>query len=127
MADLLARLGVALLTVLGWIVVVIVVATLPVTSGTQAVFYTAGFVALAGSAALILELYYARVGRRDPRPSAVSLLGRGMRFAFTFEFGLWLQSLRMLTAAYAVLLIAGFLCLEILFQYASQRGDRPRA
>jgi hypothetical protein len=126
MADRMARLGVALLTAAGWVVVAFVVLTLPVTTGAQAVLYAAGFVAVAGSVALILDSYYARGARRVSRPGTIGNLGVGMRFAFTFEFGLWLQSLRMLTAAYAVLLIAGFLALEILFQYAAQRQDRPR-
>lgn len=125
MADRLARTGVALLTVLGWLVVALVVTTLPVSSATQAVFYFAGFVALAGSVALLLELYDTRLGRRRARLSAVNHLGSGMRFAFTFEFALWLQSLRMLTVVYAVLLLVGFLGLEILFQLTSQRQDRP--
>ena len=127
MAERLARTGVALLTLLAWFVVALVVLTLPVSSGTQAVFYSAGFVALAGSVALIFELYDSRLGRRTARLGAVSHLGVGVRFAFTFEFALWLQSLRMLSAVYTVLLIAGYIGLEILFQYAAQRQDRPRA
>ena len=70
-------------------------------------------------------MYDTRLGRRSSRLSAVSHLGAGMRFAFTFEFALWLQSLRMLTAVYLVLLIAGFVGLEMLFQYAAaQRAER---
>src|SRR5437763_824586 len=102
----------------GWAVVGYVVTELPVDPGAQAVLYTAGFVALAGTAALLLEGYYARVGRRDPRPLAVNLLGQGSRFAFMVEFALWLQSLRMLTAAYLVFLIAGYLFIELLFHRA---------
>jgi hypothetical protein len=126
MAENLAKLVIAALTVASWLTVAIVVISLPVTPSSQAVFYSAGFVALTGSAALALSLYYARLGRRDAPVGIVGRLGTGMRFAFACEFALWLQSLRMLTAAYAVLLIAGFLCLEALVRHGSPRGDRPR-
>jgi hypothetical protein len=125
MSDRVSELGVIALTALGWAVVGYVVLLLPVDTVTQAVFYTAGFVAMTGVCALLLELYHARSGGRRPRPIAVHLLGTGMRFAFLVEFGLWLQSLRMLTAAYAVLLFAGFLFIEYLFQKTSSaRGGR---
>ena len=126
MADRFARPAIALLAGVGWLVVALVVIVLPVTPGSQGVFYIAGIAALAASTALVLDLYYARLGRRDARVGILGQLGTGMRFAFTCEFALWLQSLRMLTAAYVVLLIAGFLCLEALVRYASQRPDRPR-
>jgi len=125
MTDRLSEFGVLALTATGWGVVIYVVTGLPVDPGTQAVFYTSGFVALAGSVALLLEMYYARVGHRDPRPLAVNLLGQGSRFAFMVEFALWLQSLRMLTAAYLVFLIAGYLFVELLFHRAAEdRGSR---
>jgi hypothetical protein len=125
MTDRVSEFGVLVLTAFAWAVVGYVVLVLPVDAVTQAVFYTAGFVALTGASALLLELYHARSGGRRPRPLAVQLLGTGMRFAFLVEFGLWLQSLRMLTAAYAVLLFAGFLFVEYLFQKTgSVRGGR---
>jgi hypothetical protein len=60
------------------------------------------------------------------RHRAVGSLGAGMRFAFAVEFALWLQSLRVLTAAYLIFIAAGFLLIEILFRYASteRRGYR---
>ena len=124
MTDHVSEIGVLALTLLGWAVVAYVVLVLPVDAVTQAVFYTAGFVALTGACALLLELYHARSRGRRPRPLAVQLLGTGMRFAFLVEFGLWLQSLRMLTAAYVVLLFAGFLFIEYLFQKPNaSRGE----
>lgn len=125
MTDHFSEIGVLALTAMGWAIVLYVVVLLPVDAVTQAVVYTAGFVALTGASALLIELYHARSGGRRPRPLAVQLLGTGMRFAFVVEFGFWLQSLRMLTAAYAVLLFAGFLFIEHLFQKtASVRGGR---
>lgn len=104
-------------------IVAFVVGTLPVTPVTQAVFYAAGFAGLSGIWALLREFYY---GRRPPPgvsrgPSAISLLGSGMRFAFTVEFALWLQSLRMLTPAYVGVLLVSYLLLEYLFRAADRR------
>ncbi|MBI4213194.1 MAG: hypothetical protein HY534_02705 [Chloroflexi bacterium] len=45
-----------------------------------------------------------------------------MRFAFAVEFGLWLQSLRMLTPVYVALLMVTYLFLEYLFRAAEDRA-----
>ena len=126
MTDRLTELGLLFLTLGGWLLVLYVVFALPVSSGTQSVFYGAGFVALAGTVAVVCELYQSRRTREDGRPHAVSLLGAGMRFAFAVEFALWLQSLRVLTAAYLVFILAGYLLLEIVFRFANgeRRGSR---
>lgn len=102
----------------GWGIAAFVVMTLPVTPIAQAVFYAAGFAALAGTWALLREFYYVRrFTPGGPRPpSAIGLLGSGMRFAFVLEFALWLQSLRMLTPAYIALLLVSYLLLEYLFR-----------
>jgi hypothetical protein len=109
-----------------------VVITLPVTPASQAVFYTAGFVAIAGTTALLYELYESRRRSSRPRRRAVSLLGTGMRLALAVEFALWLQSLRVLTAWYLVLVVGAFLFLEFLARQAGDgllgapsRGSRP--
>lgn len=115
MTERFAEVGLAALTAAGWIVVAYVVLVLPVSPVTEVVFYTAGFVALAGLAAFAWGLYQARVVRRSSPPPALALLGTGMRFAFVVEFALWLQSLRVLTVWHLVLLVAGFLFIEFLF------------
>jgi hypothetical protein len=102
------------------VVLAYVVIVLPVSPATQAVFYTAGFVGIAGSTALLYELYQSRTRPAGPRRHAVSLLGTGMRFALVVEFALWLQSLRVLTAGYLVLLVGAFLFLEFLARQAGE-------
>ena len=125
LADRVTEAAVLALTALGWAVLAYVVAVLPVSPSTQAVFYTAGFVALAGSAALTYELYLWRTTRH--RRPAISLLGTGMRFALAVEFALWLQSIRALTAWYLVLLVGAFLFLEFLSrQVAADDRERRR-
>lgn len=114
------------LTALGWAVLAYVVFALPVSPGAQTVFYTAGFVALAGSVALIYELYRSRTQPEAPHRNAVSLLGTGMRFALVVEFAFWLQSLRALTAGYVVLLVGAFLFLEFLARQVADDRDRGR-
>ena len=110
----------------GWLLTLFVVIILPVTPTAQAVLYAAAFAALSGSWALIRELYAARrlpptamPGSHSP---AISFLGSGMRFAATVEFGMWLQTLRMLTPVYMVLLLITYLFLEYLFRAAENRA-----
>jgi hypothetical protein len=122
MSDWLADFAVAIFTAVGWLVVAYVVLVMPVSTGAQAVFYTAGFVALAGTAALLITAYEARSRRAAPRSRAIDQLGTGMRFAVAMEFALWLQSLRMLTPIYVILILVGFGFLETLFRRA--RGYR---
>ncbi len=122
MSGWLADLAVALFTAIGWSVVAYAVLALPVSAGAQAVFYTAGFVALAGTVALLMALYEARAGRAPVRTRAIDQLGTGMRCAVAIEFALWLQSLRMLTPVYLLLILVGFGFLEMLFRRA--RGYR---
>ncbi|MPZ15762.1 MAG: hypothetical protein GEU73_15295 [Chloroflexi bacterium] len=124
LADRIPEAGVVALSAVAWTAVAYVVLALTVSPAAQAVFYAAGFVALTGTAAILLELYHARAATSVPRPRAASLLGTGMRFAVTVEFALWLQSLRILTAAYLVLLIAGFLALEYVIQQVRDQGNR---
>lgn len=126
MTERFAEYGLAALTLAGWVVVGYVVLALPVSRATEAVFYTAGFVALAGLAALALAFYQARVARRTPPPPAMALLGTGMRFAFVTEFALWLQSLRVLTVWHLILLVAGFLFIEFLFGANADDRDARR-
>ncbi len=118
MSGWLADLAVAMFTAIGWAVVAYVVMALPASAGAQAVFYTAGFVALAGTVALIVASYQARVGPGATRTRAIDQLGTGMRFAVAIEFGLWLQSLRMLTPIYVLAILVGFGLLEMLFRRA---------
>lgn len=126
MVDRIANAGLLALTLCGWAVVIYVIMVLPVSSGAQAVLYTAGLVALAGSAALALDLYSARAGAPVQRFGAMGYLGTGMRFALAMEFALWLQSLRMLTPAYLVFIIVGFLLIELLFRRAADGGVGQR-
>ncbi|HZT08223.1 MAG TPA: hypothetical protein VFC51_14445 [Chloroflexota bacterium] len=123
MADRFAETGLFLFTAAGWGLLLYVIFFLPVSSTTQAIFYASGFVALAGSVAFVGAQYQSRARHAgEGRPRAVAQLGWGMRLAFVIEFALWLQSLRVLTAAYFIFIVAGFLFLEILFRYAT--GDR---
>ncbi|MEA2638909.1 MAG: hypothetical protein QOF51_303 [Chloroflexota bacterium] len=122
MTERFGELGVLALAAVGWIVVAIVLLIVPVSPGAQAVFYTAGFVAIASTAALVLELFQVRTGL-PTRPRAISLIGTGMRLAFAVEFGLWLQSLRVLSAGYLVLLVVGFVVLEFLFHQLAVGRD----
>ena len=110
----------------GWAVVAFVVVVLPVSPSTQSVFYAAGFAALAGTWALLRDLYHARRGAPDRtllEGGAIHFLGSGMRFALAVEFGLWLQSLRMLTPVYIALLAISYLLLEYLFRAAETRTN----
>jgi hypothetical protein len=116
MSGWLADFAVAMFTAVGWAVVAYVVLVLPVSAGAQGVFYTAGFVALAGTVALVVTGYEARAGRTATRKRAVDQLGTGMRFAVAIEFALWLQSLRMLTPIYVLVILSGFGFLEMLFR-----------
>ncbi len=122
MSGWLADLAVVIFTAIGWSVVAYAVLALPVSPGAQAVFYTAGFVALAGSVALLVAAYEARAGRGASRAHAIDQLGTGMRCAVAIEFALWLQSLRMLTPVYVLVILVGFGFLEMLFRRA--RGYR---
>ena len=126
LADRVTEAAVIALTVLGWAVLAYVVLALPVTPGAQAVFYTSGFVALAGSTALVYELYQSRTRGGRSHRRAVLLLGTGMRLALAVDFALWLQSLRALTAGYLVLLVGAFLFLEFLARQATEDRDRGR-
>jgi hypothetical protein len=123
-SDWLADLAVAIFTAVGWLGVAYIVLALPVSAGAQAAFYTAGFVALAGTAALVIAGYGARVSRTPARGRAIDHLGTGMRFAVAMEFALWLQSLRMLTPIYVLFILVGFSFLEMVFRRArSYRGE----
>jgi len=126
LADRVTEAALVALTFLGWVVLTYVVFALPVSPGAQAVLYTAGFVAIAGSTALVCELYQSRTRRHGAPRRAVLLLGTGMRFALAVEFALWLQSLRVLTAGYVVLLVGAFLFLEFLAKQAADDRDRAR-
>lgn len=106
----------------GWAVALIVVFAWPVSPTTQAVLYAAGFAGLSGTWALLRESYYLRRSAEGVNPpTAIGLLGSGMRFATAVEFGLWLQSLRMLTTVYVILLVVSYLFLEYLFRSAETR------
>ena len=124
MGERFVEVTVLAITLAAWVLVGYLVAFLPVTADTQAAFYACGFVALAGTYAMMLELYYARAEGVELRPRALAMLGGGMRFAIAAEFALWLQSLRMLTAAYLVFIVAAFFFVELLFHKAlgAQRG-----
>lgn len=116
MSDWLADVAVIAFTAGGWGVVAYVILTLPVSPGSQAVLYTAGFVALAGTIALLTAGFSGRMGRASGRARAIDNLGTGMRFAVAIEFALWLQSLRMLTPFYVLAILAGAGFLEMLFR-----------
>ena len=112
------------LTFSGWAVLAYVILALPVTPTAQAVFYAAGFVALAGTGALVFDLYrLRRGGDTDRKMGPVLLLGNGMRLALAVEFSMWLQSLRMLSFAHLALVAGAYLLLEYLFRSAD-RGAR---
>jgi hypothetical protein len=126
MADRFAELGLFLFTLIGWALLLYVIVAVPVSSGAQIILYGAGFVAIAGSVALVAALYQARSRDGEGRPRAVSMLGVGLRIAFAVEFALWLQSLRLLTPAYLIFIAAGFLLVEILIRSVGgeRRGSR---
>lgn len=105
----------------GWALIAYVVLALPVTPAAQAIFYAGAFGALAGTWALLARLAYRR--RWHQELGIIGALGGGLRFALAVEFGLWLQSLRMLTVPYAVLLVAGYLATEYLFRSLAPRGS----
>src|SRR5579862_7216479 len=84
-----------LLSAGGWALVAYVVLTLPVTPTAEAIFYAGAFGALAGSWALLAKAVYRHRFQREL--GLVGALSGGLRFALAVEFGLWLQSLHMLT------------------------------
>jgi hypothetical protein len=126
MADRFAELGLFLFTLVGWALLLYVIIAVRVSPGAQLLFYGAGFVAIAGSVALVTALYQFRVLGAEPRLRAVGTLGVGVRLAITVEFALWLQSLRLLTPAYLIFIAAGFFLTEILLRTAGgeRRGSR---
>ena len=124
MAARLTELGIVSLTLLGWLAVLYTLLALPVSAGSQSILYTAGLVALAGTVALVLELGSWRQGAQGRQEGAVRFLGSGMRFALALEFALWLQSLRMLTIPYMVVIAAGFIFVEFLFHQVKDRAGQ---
>jgi hypothetical protein len=117
-AERLTEAGVVALAVASWAVLAYVIFVLPVSPGTQVVLIAAGFVALSCSTALVCGLYVSRAMARGGDLRAAAAIGTGMRFALIVEVGLWLQSLRVLTAGYAVLLVGAFIFLEFLARQA---------
>jgi len=109
------------LSAAGWALVAYVVLALPVSPTAQIIFYAGAFGALAGTWALIARLVYRRRLQRDI--GLIAALSGGFRFAVAFEFGLWLQSLRMLTVPYAVLLLGAYLATEYLFRSLTPRSN----
>ena len=104
--------GAWLLTVLG---------VPPTARGAQAAFYGCLFVALSASAAVFLALgSRPREARRATRGTA-QFLPHTVLGSFLLLFGLWLQSLRMLTLQNALLLIALFVLIEGAYNLASRR------
>ncbi|HEY3117160.1 MAG TPA: hypothetical protein VGK54_10500 [Chloroflexota bacterium] len=111
-----------MLSAAGWALVAYVVLALPVTPTAQIIFYGGAFGALAGTWAMVARLAYRRRLQRDL--GLIAALSGGLRFALALEFGLWLQSLRMLTVPYAVLLLAAYLTTEYLFRSLAPRNSQ---
>lgn len=114
-------LGLLVLTLAGWGILGYVVVRMPVTAGAQGLFYAAAFLALAGTVALVVTLYEARLGNQQSGWLR-SPLATGIRFAVAADAALWLQSLRLLTVGYVVLLVAAFVVMEFVLRRGNGRG-----
>jgi hypothetical protein len=104
--------GAWLLTVLG---------VPPSARGAQAAFYGSLFVALSTSAAVFLALGSRPKDARRAAWGTAQFLPHTVLGSFLLLFGLWLQSLRMLTLQNALLLIALFVLIEGAYNLASRR------
>jgi hypothetical protein len=93
----------------------------PGAPGAQGVFYGSLFLALSCSTSVLLAI---GSRPRDPRRSAhgtTYYLPHTLLGSFLLLFGLWLQSLRMLTLPNTLLLVALFVLIEGALSLASRR------
>jgi hypothetical protein len=112
-----ARLSLAVQVVLalaGWgAVAAIVTRTYPTQPQALVAFYGALFVALSATAGCLFWLALRALSRKNPPHPTLSYLSHGMVFSALALFGLWLQSLRMLSPLHVVLLFGLFLFFEL--------------
>jgi hypothetical protein len=93
----------------------------PTARGAQPAFYGSLFVALSASAAVFLALGSRPKEARRAARGTVHFLPHTLLGSFLLLFGLWLQSLRMLTVQNALLLLALFVLIEGAYNLASRR------
>jgi len=107
---------------LGWTIWILTVLGVPPNApGAQTAFYGSLLVALAASGALVLAVAARRrEPRRGARGTAFFLPHTGLA-SFLLLFGLWLQSLRMLTLPNGLLLVGLFVLIEGAYSLASRR------
>jgi hypothetical protein len=107
---------------LGWTAWALTVLGVPPSApGAQSAFYGSLLIALAASGAVFLAV---AARRREPRRATrgtAFFLPHTLLASFLLLFGLWLQSLRMLTWPNALLLLALFVLIEGAYSLASRR------
>jgi hypothetical protein len=86
------------------------------------IFYGLLFVALAGTVGALVwvlgKLGWLRFGAR----SALASFGHGMVFSGLALFGLWLQSLRLLSPIHAMLLVGLYVFFELALTFGGRRA-----
>jgi hypothetical protein len=116
--------SVAIVAALAWAGVAWVVVTFPPAHAlAQASFYALLFVALAGSITFVAWTAGRSTGEDGARSSSLRHVGHAMLFSSLVLFGLWLQSLRMLTLLNAALLLAVFAFLELTLLVGQRAGE----
>ena len=109
------------LAVLGWGALAwLVTRTYPDQSRALLAVYGAVFVALSATAACAFWLVVAGLGRSSVPRTPLAFLTHGMVFSALALFGLWLQSLRLLSPLHVVLLAGLFLFFELAVGLGSQ-------
>jgi hypothetical protein len=93
----------------------------PAAPGGVPAFYASLYLALSTSGALFLALAARTRAARPPARRTTTYLPHTLLESFLLLFGLWLQSLRMLTLPNTLLLLALFGVLEGGYQLASRR------
>ena len=101
---------------LGWLIVTVP----PTESLAIAAFYVFAFVGISDSAALLACVAVRPRFRDGSLQTPARFIGHAMLLATIVLFALWLQSLRMLTATSATLLVALYVFLELALLFGTR-------
>ncbi len=101
---------------LGWLIVGVP----PSRPFARVAFYLLAFAGMTGAAALAAWLVLGRQRGIGRHRSPADYLGHAMLLAAIVSFALWLQSLRMLTALVALLLVGLYVFLELALLFGTR-------
>lgn len=116
----------AVLMPIGWLGLMLLLATTVPTVGPRWLFFFLIALAATGTALPFLWLLHRRFDRREPAPPR-TLLREALLFTLFSELCLWLQINRSLTLALGLLLAGGFIAIEAfvrLLERSASRGLR---